>query len=71
MLRWIILKALELYQAHLRVFIFSSCRFSPSCSEYARQAILKYGIKKGMLMAARRVLSCHPLSSRSGYDPVI
>ncbi|MCX5696860.1 MAG: membrane protein insertion efficiency factor YidD [Candidatus Omnitrophica bacterium] len=71
MLRWIILKALELYQAYLRPLIFSNCRYTPSCSEYAKLAILKYGVLKGSLKAARRVLSCHPLSSRSSYDPVI
>ncbi len=45
------------------------CRFSPSCSEYAREAILRYGVVKGVVRGARRVLRCHPLS-KGGWDPV-
>lgn len=45
------------------------CRFSPSCSEYGAQAITKYGIIKGGLMASWRVLRCNPWS-KGGYDPV-
>lgn len=45
------------------------CRFTPSCSEYGAQAITKYGIIKGGLMASWRVLRCNPWS-KGGYDPV-
>ena len=45
------------------------CRFSPSCSEYGAQAITKYGIIKGGLMASWRVLRCNPWN-KGGYDPV-
>ncbi|MBC7106972.1 MAG: membrane protein insertion efficiency factor YidD [Firmicutes bacterium] len=45
------------------------CRFYPSCSEYARQAIIRYGPLRGLGMAARRVLRCHPWHP-GGYDPV-
>jgi putative membrane protein insertion efficiency factor len=47
----------------------SSCRFTPSCSLYTLQAIEKYGLLKGCLMGARRLLRCHPFSD-GGYDPV-
>jgi putative membrane protein insertion efficiency factor len=46
-----------------------SCRFTPSCSEYAMQAIEKYGALRGVYLAARRLLRCHPFHS-GGYDPV-
>ncbi|MEI6631357.1 MAG: membrane protein insertion efficiency factor YidD [bacterium] len=49
----------------------SSCRFFPSCSEYARQAIEKYGILWGGIKATKRLLHCHPLSQKTGYDPLI
>ncbi|NLJ50339.1 MAG: membrane protein insertion efficiency factor YidD, partial [Candidatus Atribacteria bacterium] len=47
----------------------SSCRFEPTCSQYARDAIRKYGVLKGGMMALWRLLRCHPYS-RGGYDPV-
>jgi putative membrane protein insertion efficiency factor len=46
-----------------------SCRYAPSCSEYAIQAIRKYGAVKGSWLAAKRLMRCHPWGG-SGYDPV-
>ncbi|HXU40385.1 MAG TPA: membrane protein insertion efficiency factor YidD [Blastocatellia bacterium] len=46
-----------------------SCRFTPTCSEYAMQAIEKYGALRGAYLGARRLLRCHPFHS-GGYDPV-
>ena len=45
------------------------CRFTPTCSEYARQAITKYGALKGMYLTLVRLLKCHPFH-KGGYDPV-
>jgi putative membrane protein insertion efficiency factor len=47
-----------------------SCRFTPTCSEYADEAIRKYGIFKGGVMAIKRIIRCNPFS-RAGFDPVI
>ncbi|MEK6288216.1 MAG: membrane protein insertion efficiency factor YidD [Acidobacteriota bacterium] len=46
-----------------------SCRFTPTCSEYAMQAIKKYGAVRGVYLGARRLLRCHPFHP-GGYDPV-
>lgn len=45
------------------------CRFYPTCSEYAKQAIIKYGVFKGGVLAIKRIVKCHPLNE-GGYDPV-
>ncbi len=46
------------------------CRFTPTCSQYAMQAIEKYGALKGGYLAVRRILRCHPLYRGDPYDPV-
>jgi len=62
-------KVLLLYQKYVSPLFPPSCRFEPTCSEYARQALRKYGLWKGGLLALRRLMRCHPYSS-GGYDPV-
>lgn len=46
------------------------CHYIPTCSEYARQAVEKYGAAKGAWLAIRRVCRCHPFTKRDPYDPV-
>ena len=60
---------LRLYKILLSPLFAGSCRFVPSCSDYAREAILEFGVIKGTWLAARRLGRCHPLGS-SGFDPV-
>ncbi len=65
--RLIILMVLA-YRATLGRLLGGHCRFQPSCSQYAIDAVTKYGPLRGSWRAARRVLRCHPWGS-GGYDP--
>ncbi len=61
--------SIRAYELMLRPVIGANCRFYPSCSAYARQAICTHGALKGSALAGRRILSCHPWHP-GGYDPV-
>lgn len=60
---------IRFYQCSVSPALPPSCRFVPTCSEYARQAIEKYGARRGTYLAVRRLLKCHPFH-KGGYDPV-
>lgn len=60
---------IRFYQLTLSALIGRHCRFAPSCSEYAREAIGTHGALRGSWLAARRLCRCHPWGG-SGYDPV-
>nr|WP_295441689.1 membrane protein insertion efficiency factor YidD [uncultured Prevotella sp.] len=60
---------IRFYQKCITPYTPPSCRFTPTCSEYARQAILKHGPFKGLALAIWRILRCNPWGG-SGYDPV-
>ena len=68
-MKTIVLWLIRLYQKSFSRMLPPSCRFVPSCSEYARQAIEKHGVAKGGWLALRRISRCHPLNP-GGYDPV-
>lgn len=57
------------YRLFISPLLPPSCRFTPTCSEYAIEAIEKYGALRGVYMGARRILRCHPFHA-GGYDPV-
>ncbi|MDH5442034.1 MAG: membrane protein insertion efficiency factor YidD [Candidatus Nomurabacteria bacterium] len=61
---------ISLYQVTLGTLKGHTCRFDPTCSEYTKQAIKHHGALRGTLLGAKRVSTCHPWSSKSGYDPV-
>jgi len=56
------------YRNHLKTLMLPACKFHPSCSDYAQQAIEKYGVLKGSAKGAFRILRCNPFS-KGGYDP--
>jgi len=62
--------ALRCYKAYLSVLFAGSCRFEPTCSQYAYQAIERFGVVRGVWLGSKRLLRCHPFSGRFGYDPV-
>ena len=64
----IILKLINLYQ-RTPLSSHKMCRFTPTCSEYAKQAITKYGVLKGLFLSIKRILKCHPFG-KYGYDPL-
>ncbi|HIU86367.1 TPA: membrane protein insertion efficiency factor YidD [Candidatus Spyradomonas excrementavium] len=64
----LVLKLISLYQK-ISALKPPVCRFYPTCSEYMKQAILKYGLLKGGFLGIKRILRCHPLNP-GGYDPV-
>jgi len=68
-LKWGVLAFIRIYQLCVSPHIGSRCRYSPTCSRYAYQAVSKYGPFRGGFMAMRRLLRCHPWSP-GGYDPV-
>jgi putative membrane protein insertion efficiency factor len=59
----------RLYQLTISRLLPSSCRFYPSCSEYTRQAIERYGVVDGVWLGVKRLVRCHPFNP-GGYDPV-
>ena len=66
---WILVAPIIFYQKFITPYTPASCRFAPTCSEYARQALVKYGPIKGLALAIWRILRCNPWGG-SGYDPV-
>lgn len=64
----IILLLINVYQK-LSKLTPSRCRFYPTCSQYTKEAIIKYGVLKGGTLGIKRILRCHPLN-KGGYDPV-
>jgi len=71
-MKTILIKIIEWYQKHMSVWLQQKhirCKFYPTCSEYTKQAIQKYGAIKGILLGIWRILRCNPFS-KGGYDPL-
>lgn len=64
-----LLMLIWLYQKLISPILPPSCRYTPSCSQYAKEALLKYGIFKGSFLAIKRITSCNPWGGH-GHDPV-
>ena len=69
LLAQLLILLIRFYQRCISPLTPPSCRFTPTCSQYAIEALRKYGPFKGLWLALRRLLRCHPLGG-SGYDPV-
>lgn len=69
LINFIFILPIKIYQIVLSPVIGPSCRFNPTCSNYAIQAITKYGALKGLYLALKRIIRCHPWGE-SGNDPV-
>lgn len=66
---WLLIQPIRFYQRFISPYTPPTCRFTPSCSQYAIEAIRKHGPFKGMALAVWRILRCNPWGG-SGYDPV-
>ena len=66
----LLLSLIRFYQRHISPCTPPSCRFTPTCSAYAYEAITKYGAMKGGWLALRRLLRCHPFYKGDIFDPV-
>jgi uncharacterized protein len=67
--RLAVMALIRAYQVTLSHLVFTQCRFTPSCSNYALQAVARYGALRGSWLGVKRILRCHPLHP-GGYDPV-
>lgn len=68
-LRSLLIALIRAYQRFISPYLPPSCRFYPSCSRYALEAVGKYGVVRGSWLALRRLLRCHPFHP-GGFDPV-
>jgi hypothetical protein len=68
-LAWLLVLPIKFYQTCISPYTPPSCRFTPTCSQYAKEAIIKHGPIKGLGLAIWRILRCNPWGG-SGYDPV-
>ena len=69
MMRKICIALIQFYKKAISPYLPDACRYTPTCSEYAMEAISKYGAAKGGWMAFKRILRCNPFH-KGGYDPV-
>ncbi|UOO90444.1 membrane protein insertion efficiency factor YidD [Vitreoscilla massiliensis] len=68
-MKYLLLKFVRFYQVAISPMLPPRCRYTPTCSQYAVEALQKHGACKGSMLALRRICRCHPLGG-SGYDPV-
>ena len=68
-MRKIMIFLIVFYQKAISPFLGRRCRFYPTCSEYTKQAVEKYGALKGLYLGLIRILKCHPFH-KGGYDPL-
>ncbi len=70
-MRRLLISFIRIYQLLISPLLpFNSCRFYPSCSQYAEEAIAKHGVHRGGWYAIKRIVRCHPFHKHAGFDPV-
>ena len=67
----ILIGLIKLYKMVISPYLAPSCRYLPTCSQYAIDSLKTYGLMKGFFKATKRILSCHPFSKRDSFDPVV
>lgn len=71
-MKQVLINLINFYQKHISLWLDSKnikCKFYPTCSDYTKQAIAKYGAIKGVFLGIKRILRCNPFS-KGGYDPL-
>jgi len=68
-MRRVLIAIIRFYRKRISPLFAPNCRYTPTCSAYALEALEKYGAAKGSFLAIRRILRCHPFQ-KGGYDPV-
>ncbi|UMZ75185.1 Putative membrane protein insertion efficiency factor [Natranaerofaba carboxydovora] len=69
MIKFFFILLIRFYKSCVSPLFPNTCRFYPSCSSYAMEAVIKYGVLKGCFLSLKRILKCNPFFS-GGYDPV-
>ena len=65
----IVISSINLYKYLISPLLGNNCRFVPTCSEYTKESIIKYGVIKGLWLGLKRIVKCHPWG-KGGYDPI-
>ena len=68
-LTFFVISLINLYKYLISPFLGNNCRFLPTCSEYTKEAIIKFGLIKGTSLGFKRIIKCHPWG-KSGHDPI-
>jgi len=68
-MKYLLVALITVYQKMLSPWLPDACRFTPTCSQYAKEAMLKHGLLRGLGLSLKRLSKCHPFHA-GGYDPV-
>ena len=66
---FLLLAVIYIYQNFISPFLPARCRYTPTCSQYSKESVQKYGPYKGFILTFKRIIKCHPWGG-SGYDPI-